>query len=195
VPVFNRVLIIVVAIVLLVSAVAVLLTSTGVTQPAEAAPAGSWFVDRLTPFAQLDQVGWVWAIGVSVGLVVLAVLLLFVELRPGPQPPRRLILNDDESGRVTVALAGIRDLVDREASQVAGVKRARSQIDEAPGGLEVSCRISVDPTSSVPALTGELRERLKAAVEHHVGLAVTRVSVDADVAPLPSDRQHGRRLE
>jgi hypothetical protein len=41
-----------------------------------------------------------------------------------------------------------------------------------------------------------LRDRLKSAVEHHVGLPVAEVSVDTQVAPLaaPSKRRR-RRVE
>jgi uncharacterized alkaline shock family protein YloU len=193
--VLNRLLIILIALVLLVSASAVLLTALGVTQPAQVAPAGSWFVDRLAPFASLDPTLLGWTVGVTLALVLVALVLLFLELRVRPRAARRITLKEDALGRVTVALDGVRELVDREAGRVAGVTRARSEVEEDDKGLRIVCRISVDPESSVPDMTQELRERLKTTVEHHVGLAVTQVSVDAQVASPVINQRHRRRVE
>ncbi len=193
--VFNRLVLILLALALLVSASAVLLTTVGVAQPAQAAPAGQWFVDRLTPFVQLDPSLWGLAVVVCAALIVLALVLLVVELRVRSRANRRLTLKQDDLGRVTVALDGVRELVDREACRVAGVNRARSEVRPEPTGLQIDCQVSVDPASNLPEMTGELRTRLKAAVEHHVGLAVTQVSVDAQVAPLVTNQRHRRRVE
>jgi uncharacterized alkaline shock family protein YloU len=194
VALFNRLLIILLAVVVLITAIAALLTTLGVIQPVQLAVAGSWFVDRLLPFTQLDPTTGTLTVGVCMVLIVLALLLLFLELRPGPREPRRITLKDDDLGRVTVALDGLRELVDREASRVEGVVRVRSQVEQEPPGLRIACRVSVDPASSVPDMTQALRERVKTAVEHHVGLVVSHVSVDAQVAPLATNQRH-RRVE
>jgi hypothetical protein len=193
VSVFNRLLIILLDLLLLVAAGAVLLTTLGVTQPEQLAPT-PWFVDRLAPLTQLDPTSWSWAVGVSIGLLLVGLLLLFLELRPGPREAPRITLKQDGLGRVRVARAGVRELVDREAGRVAGVMEVRSHVEEDPTGLRILCRLSVDPTGSVPEVTQELQERLKAVVEHHLGRPVAEVSVDAQVAPLVSDRRAGRRL-
>jgi hypothetical protein len=194
VALFNRLLIILLAVVVLVAATAVLLTTLGMIQPGQLASAGSWYVDRLVPFTQLDPTTSGFTVGVCLALVVLALVLLFLELRPGPREAHRITLKDDEMGRVTVALDGLRQLADREAARIEGVTRAESRVEEQPPGLRVSCRVSVDPECSVPDMTQKLRERLKTAVEHHVGLVVTTISVDAQVAPLAPNQRH-RRVE
>jgi len=103
-------------------------------------------------------------------------------------------LKQDGLGRVTVARDGVRELVDREAGRVAGVMEVRSHIEQDHAGLRILCRLSVDPTRSVPDMTQELQERLKGVVEHHLGRPVAEVRVDAQVAPLASDRRAGRRV-
>jgi len=193
VSVFNRLLIILLDLLLLVVAGAVLLTTLGVTPPEQLAPT-PWFVDRLVPFTQLDPTSWSWAVGVSIVLLLVGLLLLFLELRPGPRGAPWITLKQDGLGRVTVARDGVRELVDREAGRVAGVMEVRSHVEEDPTGLRILCRLSVDPTGSVPEMTQELQQRLKAAVEHHLGRRVAEVSVDAQVAPLVSDRRAGRRV-
>jgi len=190
--VFNRLLLILLDLLLLVTAGAVLLTTLGVTQPKQLAPT-PWFVDRLVPFTQLDPTTRGWTVGVSIVLLLLGLLLLFFELRPGPRQAPRIMLKQDGLGRVTMARDGVRELADREAGQVAGVMEVRSHVEEDAAGLRILCRLSVDPTRSVPEVTQELQERLKAAVEHHLGRPVAEVRVDAQVAPLVSDRRAGRR--
>jgi len=194
VTVFNRVLIILLAIVLLVATGAVLLTTLGVSQPAQLAPA-PWFADRLVPFTQLDPMLFDWTVGASAVLFLVSLALLVIELRPERRAAPRITLKQDGLGRVTVARDGVRELSDREAGRIAGVMSARSQVEEAPTGLRIQCRISVDPARSVPEMSQELQERLKAVVEHHLGLPVAQVSVDAQVAPLPSDRRPHRRVQ
>jgi uncharacterized alkaline shock family protein YloU len=191
---FNRLLIILLALVLLVAAAATLLTTLHVTQPGRIAPS-PWFADRLSPFAQLDPTSWGWSVGVCLGLIVVALVLLFFELRPQPRPAARITLNDDGNGRVTVPLDTVQKLVDWEAGHVAGVMRVRSQVAEEANGLQILCRISVDPSSSVPDLTQELQERVKASIQRDVGLTVTQVSVDAQVIPVVTERRVHRRVQ
>jgi hypothetical protein len=189
----NRLLIIVLALGLLVAASAVLLTALGVLQPALVAPAGQWFEDRLAPFTQLDPTLRSWTVGVCLVLLVIALMLLFLEVTVRARTPRRITLKEDAFGRITVALDGLRELTEREATQVPGVNTARSQVAEDTKGLKINCRVSVDPASSIPDMTQELRDRLKAAVEHHVGLPVAEVSVDTQVAPLATAHKPRRR--
>jgi hypothetical protein len=192
VALFNKLLIILLALAVLVTAGALLLTTLGVIDPALLASAGPWFVDRLVPFTQLDATNRSLTLGVCLALIVLALLLLFLELRQGPGGARQITLKKDALGRVTVTLDEVRQLADREASQVPGVTSARSHVETEPPGLSIACRVSVDPAGSIPDMTDELRERLKAAVEHHVGLAVTQVSVDAQVPPMATNRRRRR---
>jgi hypothetical protein len=196
VAIFNRLLIILLALVVLAAASIVLLTAFGLIQPSAVAPAGAWFVDRLVPIAQLDPTLLPWSVGVSLALVVLALLLLFVELRPGSRTPRHLTLKDDDIGQVTMTLDGVRGLMEHEASRVPGVERSRGQVEEMPTGLQISCRVAIDPGSSVLEVTEALRQRLKTSVEHHVGLAVTRISIDAEVTQVATaDTRHRPRVE
>lgn len=183
--VFNRVLVVLLAVALLVGAVAVVLVALGAARPADLAPA-PWFADRLTPFTDLDARAWNWTAGVCLALVVGAGLLLVLELRPGRREEPRLTLKRDALGVVTVTRSGVRRVVDREAGLVPGVMEVRSRVEEGDRGLRVACRVAVDPTADIPALTEALRERVKAALEHTVGRPVAEVRVDAQVEPLPA---------
>jgi uncharacterized alkaline shock family protein YloU len=105
-----------------------------------------------------------------------------------------VLLKQDGLGRVTVTRDGVRELVSREAGRVAGVMEVRPQVEENRNGMRILCRTSVDPAASVPELTRELQERVKAAVEHHLGRRVTEVRVDAQLEPLGGPGRRARRV-
>jgi hypothetical protein len=191
--VFNRVLIILLDLLLLVATGAVLLVSLGLAQPGQLAPT-AWFSDRLLGFTQLDVASWGWTVGVSGVLFLLGLLLLVLELRPPPREEPQVLLKQDGLGRVTVTRDGVRELVSREAGRVAGVMEVRPQVEENSKGMRILCRTSVDPAASVPELTRELQERVKAAVEHHLGRRVTEVRVDAQLEPLGGLGRRARRV-
>ena len=90
---------------------------------------------------------------------------------------------------MTITRSGVRQIVDRAAGQVAGVTEVRSRLEESAGGLSVHCRVAVDPAASISTLTQELQERVKAAVEHAIGLTVSEVGVDTQVEPLTGARR------
>jgi Asp23 family, cell envelope-related function len=180
---FNRLLLVLLALGLVVAAGAVVLVALGLAPPAALAPA-PWFADRLAPFAGLDPVAWGWTVGVGLALVLLGLLVLVLELRPGPREEPRLTLKRDGLGTVTVTRSGVRQVVEREAGRVAGVVEARARVQEGDRGLRVDCRVAVDPAADIPAVTEAVQARVKAAVEHAVGRPVAEVRVDAQVEPL-----------
>jgi Family of unknown function (DUF6286) len=194
---FNRLLLILLALGLVVAAGAVLLVALVLAPPEALAPA-PWFADRLAPFAGLDPVAWGWTVGVGLALLLLGLLLLVLELRPGPREEPRLTLKRDGLGTVTVTRSGVQKVVEREAGQVAGVMEVRAQLQDSGQGLHVLCRVAVDPAADIPALTEAVQARVKAAVEHAVGRPVAEVRVDAQVAPLggaPRGRPAARRVQ
>ena len=74
-------------------------------RPEQLAPT-SGFVHRPVPLTQLDPASGLWALGVSSMLILVALLTLMVELRPGPREAPRMTLKQDSMGRVTVARVG-----------------------------------------------------------------------------------------
>ena len=182
----NRVVVTLLALVLLVAAGLVLLVALGLVRP-EQLPLGPWIQDGLAVLARRERPEWQWAIGIGLGLLALSLLLLLLELRPRREAAP-LTIKQNGAGRVTVARDGVRELVTREASRVTGVMEARSHVEERANGLHILCHLSVDPTASVPQLSQEVQERIKAAIEHHLGRHVTKVSVQTQLAPLAGRR-------
>lgn len=181
--VFNRFLIILASLIILVSAVAVLLVTLNVYGPADLAPS-PWFQDRLNTYADLDPTTWNWTVGVSIAVIIASLILLLVEVWPHPQGSSRLLLKRDGLGEITMTRESVRDIVNWEAGQVDGVMEAQSRVFDGPDGLRINCRVSLAPQASVPDATAALQDRIKSAVEHHVGRHVSQVLVDTQLAPL-----------
>jgi hypothetical protein len=190
---FNRVLILLLALLVLAGAAVVLLAMLGVARPEHLAPT-PWVRDGLQVLVQLDPAGRARTIIASVGTLLLAIVLAFLELRPARRDAR-LVVKQDALGRVTVAQDVVRELVRREAALTAGIMEVhpRLDVDNRGLGMRIRCRVSVDPTASLPELTEQFQERVKASIEHHLGRPVAEVSVNTQLAPL-ADRRPRRRL-
>lgn len=185
--IFNRLLALVVSVLLVIVAGAVLLVMLGAAEPASLASA-PWFTDRLEDFAALTGSDRTWTITVAAVLLVVGLALFVLELLPGRREPPRLTVRQDGMGRVTVDRRAVQDLVSWEAAQVEGVREVRSHLLEGRDGLRVHCQVSVDQETSVPEVTETLQQRVKTAVERHLGRAVAAVQVDAQVVPLANGR-------
>jgi uncharacterized alkaline shock family protein YloU len=186
VNILNRVLAVVLALLVLASAALVLIITLGLISPQQLGiPLLS---DVLQPFADLQPPEQTWAVVTAAVLLLLALALLVAELTPGKRDPK-LTIKEDDLGSVTVSQSSIRKLANREAGQVPGVMEVDSELDQKKEGLEVHSRVSVDPGSDVPQLAGEIRERVKAAIERHLGREVKQVTVSAQLEPLDGKKQ------
>jgi uncharacterized alkaline shock family protein YloU len=188
---FNRLLILLLSLLVLAGAAVVLLAMLGAAQPEHLVPT-PWVRDRLDVLVQLDPAGRARTISASVVALLLAIVLALLELRPARRDAR-LTLKQDALGQVTVAHEVVRELVRREGRRIAGVMAVHPRLDVDRGELRIRCRVSVDPTASLPELTQQLQDRVKASIEHHLGRPVAEVSVDTQLAPLV-DRWPRRRV-
>jgi hypothetical protein len=189
--IFNRILVILLDLFMMLCAVVVLLVIFAVLRPVDLS-GDPWIVGELTPFTRLDATTWYWVLGLSIAAGVVGLILLIAELNPGPRPESRVVVKRDSVGQVTVTRDGIREVVDREAGRVAGVMDVRSRVAESGDGLHIASRVEIDPAASIPEITGELQQRVKASVEHLLGRPVGQVAVDAQVAPLDLRRSRRR---
>jgi uncharacterized alkaline shock family protein YloU len=188
---FNRVLILLLSLLVLAGAAVVLLAMLGAARPEQLAPT-PWLRDRLDVLVQLDPAGRARTIIASAVALLLAIVLAWLELRPARRDAR-LTLKQDALGQVTVAHEVVRELVRREARRIAGVMAVHPRLDVDSRELRIRCRVSVDPSASLPELTQQLQERVKASIEHHLGRPVAEVSVDTQLALLV-DRWPRRRV-
>lgn len=186
--IFNRLLVILASLIALVASAAVLLVTLGVFSPTDLAPS-PWFVDRLEPFTQVDGTTQAWTVGICAAVIVASIVLLVAELRPPAREPRRLLVRQDDRGQVTVSRDSVRDIVNWEAGHTDGVMEADSRLGEDAAGLRILCRVALDPEASAPEVAETLQRRIKQSVEHHIGRAVSEVSVATQLSPLDERRR------
>ncbi len=188
----NRVLIIAFIVATMMGAGAAALVTLEFMSPG-AILADPWHL-LLEPFTQLDPATWSTTLGICLGVFSVGLLLLGIEFRSPWGPPEGFLLSQGPLGRVMIARRGVEELVAREAQGVEGVLEARARVKQRRGEFQVIGQVSVSPTTNVPDLTKEVQQRVKAVVERHLGTQVSKVLVQAQMAPLSHRRQRSRRV-
>jgi hypothetical protein len=182
----NRFLVILADLLLLAGALLVLLITFGAVTPQQVLPAvisnsllGQW----LASFAGLDANSRLITALVALLILVLGLVLLFFELRPAPRVDT-LRIRDDSLGAVTVRTASVYDLIQHTAAQMPDVLQVHPQIEMRQQVVHIRCRAALTHDASIPQVSAELQERIKRAVEHHLGMKVAGVAIQAQLEPL-----------
>ncbi len=165
--------------------------------------AGAWILFALTGLAPglslslqgLDLVAdpasgpsgpWATA-GVVVLLLGLLLALLSLWAPGGARPPASVILATPDS--TALALPGttvrmssrsLHALVAWLAGRVDGVRDVVPQVRLGDSGWDVRCHVGLWATSSIPAVSDQLRTRLGADLLHHTGIAMDSLLLDFD---------------
>lgn len=176
---FNRGFVILLSIALIIVSGAIFLVTVGVFDPQQVSPTG-WIEDRMVWFQELSGNDQALATAISLALIALGLLLLLLELKPSGDGGR-MTLSEDALGKVTVQRNGIAALANYEAMQVDGVRESRAEVQEDNGRLYIREHVSVAPQAEIPAVSESVRERVKNAIEQHVGWSVAEIEVDARV--------------
>jgi len=174
---FNRWLVTLLAIAAAAASCFVVAAIAGWVAPSALPPAfpvlGSW-VSALQENA--DPI----TLASAVGVAVVAFGLIGIEWLV-PAGRRRVVIQRDELGSVTVSLPGLRRLANHVIGEVAGVETVVSEALPTRDGVAFNCRIVVKPDANTPELAQVVRERLETAIRSHTGRPVTRVHVHTQV--------------
>ena len=170
--VFNRSIVVVVALVLLVGAVITLLVATGAT----ATDSYGWFsfilqkIDNATGVS----VAAIIVAGVIIAIGTIAVLIFELGLSRQPAP---LLISSSEEGVSTINQDSVCVLAEKTAATVHNVRDVHCNVGEKVGGLVISCQAIVSLASNVPEVCAELQGKLKEEVEKLTGLPVAQINV------------------
>ena len=172
--IFNRVVVVLIALVVLAGALITLLTAIGVTEP-EVLLYGL-FASQLRLVA--DTSGGTAATIIAVSLIIaLAMLsLLFFELAP-LRSPAPLLISSTEKGTTTIDVGSVCILAESAALTVHNVLSCNCSIREGLGGLLISCRASLALGSNVPEAGSGLQSKVKETIEQLIELPVARVDI------------------
>ena len=126
-----------------------------------------------------------------------ALLLLFKDhfyarAISGAHQKEKTIAFDNPSGRVSVSLAALEDLIRRVVARVPEVKEARPFIVATGKGLEISARLILNSETNIPDMTARLQELIKRKVQDTIGIEEA-VIVKIDVIKIiPEERVIGK---
>ena len=174
VSVFNRVVVVVIALLILAGAVITLLVSSGVIIP----DILSLFEPQLRAVAAASGVIAFSIITVSMLIALGMIAILVLETMPMRKPPRVLISSSEE-GVVTIDIKSICMLAEKTAAVIHSVQNVKCYTKKAAGGLVISCQPLVILGTNLPEVGTELQSKIKEAIEQFTGLTVASVDVSA----------------
>lgn len=180
--IFNRMLVILGILLLLMGCSTILLMTFGIWDPEQIMPS-PWH-QIFTPLTQLDGTNWWSVVGVCVGLLCLGLCLFFVELVPHSRKTSAVTVKKDDLGHITASLSSIQDLVNREAGKVEGILDSSTKVKEGSDGIHLHCCLSVTPQASANVLGPQVQERAKEVVERYLGKNVIGIHIQTQMEPL-----------
>ena len=186
--VFNRILLLLLALIALAVGIISLLLLFGSIRPSAVSPGGVLY-GQWHFFTTLHGSDATTALLVSGALIVLGLLVLILELLPGRREPARYLVRQDGLGRVTVTRSSVRALVQHEAALVPGVMEVDPRVTGGSKGLHIYSRTSVAPEVEAQAVGQQLQARIQEAIQQHLGLPVAEVQVAAQIGPLNTRRR------
>lgn len=184
--IFNRILVILGILFLLIGCSTILMMTLGMWDPEHIMPS-PWH-QIFTPLTLLEGTNWWGVVGGCVGLLCLSICLLLVELRPRSMKKSAVTVKKDELGHITASLASIQDLVNREAGKVDGVLESSTTVQESSDGIHLHCRLSLSPQARANSLGPQVQECAKEVVERYLGTKVVGIHIQTQMAPLGKNR-------
>jgi uncharacterized alkaline shock family protein YloU len=190
---FNRIVMFLLSFLLFVFGTIIFLLLTGIVVPGNTylrdilALYNAWRAVALVRGASTNIAVLIAIVLALVGLVLVVLELLPVGRLFRRQEVKQYIVREDNLGQVTVGRTMVRDFVQHEAEAVPGVVHAEPEVRDGPGGLRLYTKASLAWDAEAPAVGQVLQERLKEAVQTHLGLPVAEVKVNAQAAPIAKE--------
>lgn len=110
---------------------------------------------------------------VAVGAVAAGILLInftFARIISGHQMREKNIAFDNPSGRVTISLMAMDDMIRQLITKVPEVKDIRPSIIATKKGLEIDARLVLRSDVNIPEVTARLQELIKRKVQDTLGV-------------------------
>ena len=116
-------------------------------------------------------------IAVCIVLLIIAVRLLFIAVRPAGRTNVPSIDQRTEYGDIRISVDTIENLALKAASRSRGVRDLKARIRITNAGLDIELRAVVDGETSIPALIEEIQAAVKTHLEDITGIPTASVSV------------------
>jgi uncharacterized alkaline shock family protein YloU len=194
--IFNRIVMLVLALIVFAFGATTFLLLTGIVVPENSylrailALYSAWRAVALLRGATTNIAVLVALLLAIVGLVVIILEVLPLGRLFRRREPKQYVVRQDSLGQVTLGRSMVRDLVQHVAEDVPGVVHAdEPEVKDGADGLRISTRASLAWDADAPAVGQQLQERVKDSVQTQLGLPVAEVHVTAQTTPVVKDQR------
>ncbi len=132
---------------------------------------------------------------IVVSITAVLIGFLFSRIILGVQQKERTIAFENPSGRVTISLVALEDMIKRTVLRVSEVKEVRSSVRATKKGIDVTCRLVLKAESNIPDMTSRIQDLVKSRIQEILGLEenvivrihITKIITQSDKDPSGSE--------
>lgn len=185
---FNRIVVVVSLIVLIVSSCALSVAAKWIVPPA--AEQMTMWAEGLEGAASITTVG----VGAAIGLAPVLVLVLLLVLEVRPRRRRFIRAEKTTGGQVEISVASIADRLRHEVNSLPGVLSVKPKVWGRRRGVEVRLDVDMAAGLDVPPQAEQIVETVRQVVEEKMGLKMARLPrVQVRTVPYPTGAVVKRR--
>ena len=107
---------------------------------------------------------------VSISGAIILLSFIFARIITSGQQKERTIAFENPSGRVSISLGALEDMIKRAVLRVIEVKDLKPSVRATKKGVEISCRLILRAETSIPDMTARLQELIKEKVQDTLGI-------------------------
>ncbi len=190
---FNRILVMLIALIAWVIGSLIVLLATGTIQPDSGilkALLSLYQFWRFIAHLRGTDANTAMLIGFSMALIGLALLVIegvTLWRSVAHHETASYVVQQDAEGKLTVSHDMICKVVQHEAEMVPGVQQARPKVKSGPEGLHIATGTLLDLDADAPSVGQTVQTRIHEAVTRRIGLPVAEVQI----AVLPAQPSKG----
>jgi hypothetical protein len=189
---FNRLVMLIIALLLLVVPILVLLVGLGVISSqmantytgyqSAASAIGSFSLSGLSNTARIIA-------GVVSALVaIIALILIFRELTPGRRPAKQVTLNREAGKETKITAKGVRSLAEGAAREAGGAS-PKVSLASKKKAYKVGCKITIPGSSNYTGVAERARDKIRQVLDNQ-SVPVKEVEVTVEGADPGSESQN-----
>jgi len=130
-------------------------------------------------------------IGIIAGALII-LTFLFERIISATRQKERTIAFDNPTGRVSISLSAVEDMVKRLVYRESDVKEVRARMIATKRGIEIDCRLTLKAEANIPEMTNRLQELIKGKVQETIGVDES-VVVRMHVVKIVLDQEKQKR--
>ena len=125
------------------------------------------------------------------GLLFILLSLIFARIISGARQKERTIAFDNPSGRVSISLIAMEDMIKRLILREPEIKEGRPNIIATKKGLDIEARLVLADVN-IPEVTSRLQNLIKDKIQEMIGIEET-VTVKIHVVKISTDENKSKR--